>query len=166
MLGLITAKDLLKHRRHPFATRDERGRLRVAAAVGATGDYLERAAEVLRAGADVLVIDIAHGHSIVMERAIEQLRKQHGDVELVAGNVATAEGARFLLERGVNGIKVGIGPGGGCTTRLTTNFGVPQVEALVAMPRGGRATGCRSSPTAASSATAPSSRRCCLAATR
>jgi IMP dehydrogenase len=131
VLGLITAKDLLNHRRHPFATRDERSRLRVAAAVGATGDYLERAAEVLRAGADVLVIDIAHGHSNVMAHAIEHLRKQHGNVELIAGNVATAEGATFLLDRGVNGIKVGIGPGGGCTTRLTTNFGVPQVEALV-----------------------------------
>jgi IMP dehydrogenase len=131
VLGLITAKDLLKHRRHPFATRDDSGRLRVGAAVGATGDYLERAAEVLRAGADLLVIDIAHGHSLVMERAIEQIRRRHGAVELVAGNVATTEGARFLLERGVNAIKVGIGPGGGCTTRLTTNFGVPQVEALV-----------------------------------
>jgi IMP dehydrogenase len=131
VLGLITAKDLLKHRRHPFATRDDRGRLRVAAAVGATGDYLERAGELIRAGADVLVIDIAHGHSTVMATAIEQIRKLHGAVELVAGNVATAEGARFLLDRGVNAIKVGIGPGGGCTTRLTTNFGVPQVEALV-----------------------------------
>ena len=131
VLGLITARDLLNHRRHPFATRDEHSRLRVAAAVGATGDYLERAAEVLRAGADVLVIDVAHGHSKVMEGAIEQLRKHHGGVELIAGNVATGEGATFLFERGVNGIKVGIGPGGGCTTRLTTNFGVPQVEALV-----------------------------------
>ena len=131
VLGLITAKDLLKHKRHPFATRDDRGRLRVAAAVGATGDYLERAAEVLRAGADALVIDIAHGHSQVMERAIEQIRALHDGVDLVAGNVATEEGARFLLERGVNGIKVGIGPGGGCTTRVATNFGVPQVEALV-----------------------------------
>ena len=131
VLGLITAKDLLKHRRHPFATRDEQGRLRVAAAVGATGDYLERAGEMLRAGADLLVIDIAHGHSLVMERAIEQIRSRHGDVELIAGNVATAEGARFLADRGVNGIKVGIGPGGGCTTRFTTNFGVPQAEALV-----------------------------------
>jgi IMP dehydrogenase len=92
---------------------------------------LERVAELQRAGADVLVIDIAHGHSLVMERAIEQIRKRHGDVELIAGNVATAEGARFLLERGVNGMKVGIGPGGGCTTRVTTSFGVPQVEALV-----------------------------------
>jgi IMP dehydrogenase len=131
LLGLITAKDLLKHKRLPFATRDAQGRLRVAAAVGATGDYLERAAELVRAGADVLVIDIAHGHSRVMERAIHELRKRHEAVELVAGNVATAEGVRFLLERGINGIKVGIGPGGGCTTRLTTNFGIPQVEALV-----------------------------------
>ena len=131
VLGLITAKDLINHRRHPFATRDEHGRLRVAAAVGATGDYLERSAEVLRAGADALVIDIAHGHSRVMERAIEQIRARCGGVDLVAGNVATAEGARFLLERGANGIKVGIGPGGGCTTRLTTNFGVPQAEAIV-----------------------------------
>jgi IMP dehydrogenase len=131
VLGLITAKDLINHRRHPFATRDDRGRLRVAAAVGATGDFLERSAEVLRAGADALVIDIAHGHSRVMETAIEQIRSRFGTVEIVAGNVATAAGVRFLLERGVNGIKVGIGPGGGCTTRLTTNFGVPQVEALV-----------------------------------
>jgi IMP dehydrogenase len=131
VLGLVTAKDLIKHRHHPFATRDERGRLRVGAAVGATGDYLERAAEVLKAGADLLVIDIAHGHSMVMANAIEQLRKRFGSVEIIAGNVATAEGARFLAERGVNAIKVGIGPGGGCTTRLTTNFGVPQVEALV-----------------------------------
>src|SRR5580765_1047282 len=131
VLGLITAKDLINHRRHPFATRDDRGRLRVAAAVGATGDYLERSAEVLRAGADALVIDIAHGHSRVMERAIEQIRARFGSVELIAGNVATAEGATFLVDRGVNAVKVGIGPGGGCTTRLTTNFGVPQVEALV-----------------------------------
>lgn len=131
VLGLITAKDLLKHRTHPFATRDEHGRLRVAAAVGATGDYLERAAELQRVGADAIVIDIAHGHSVVMERAIEQLRKRIDAVPLVAGNIATAEGATFLLERGVDAIKVGIGPGGGCTTRLMTNFGVPQVEALV-----------------------------------
>jgi IMP dehydrogenase len=121
----------VKHREHPFATRDEQGRLRVAAAIGATGDYLERAAEVLRAGADALVIDIAHGHSDVMSRAIEAIRHRFGDVELVAGNVATAEGAGFLMDRGVDAIKVGIGPGGGCSTRLTTNFGTPQVDALV-----------------------------------
>jgi IMP dehydrogenase len=131
VLGLITAKDLIKHREHPFATRDRRGRLQVAAAVGATGDFLERAIEVHNAGADVIVIDIAHGHSLVMDQAIQRLRQRLGSVELVAGNVATTDGARFLLDRGVDGIKVGIGPGGGCTTRLTTNFGVPQVEALV-----------------------------------
>jgi IMP dehydrogenase len=131
LLGIVTAKDLEKHKQHPFATRDNSGRLRVGAAVGATGDYLERATEVLRAGADVLVIDIAHGHSRVMQQAIENMRKRFGDVELVAGNVATAEGARFLLDCGANAIKVGIGPGGGCTTRLNTNFGIPQVEALV-----------------------------------
>jgi len=131
LLGLITAKDLLHQRQLPFATRDEQGRLRVGAAIGAKGDYLERAAELVRAEVDVIVIDIAHGHSVVMARAIEAFRKRFDGVELVAGNVATAEGARFLLERGVNGIKVGIGPGGGCTTRLNTNFGVPQVQALV-----------------------------------
>lgn len=116
LLGLITAKDILNHEKHPFASRDAQGRLRVAAAVGATGDYLERAAELLRSGADVLVIDIAHGHSQVMDHAIQEVRKQFGAVELIAGNIATCEGVRFLLERGVNGIKIGIGPGGGCAT--------------------------------------------------
>ena len=132
LTGLVTAKDLIKQERLPFATRDDHGRLRVGAAIGATGDYLERAAELLKASADVVVIDIAHGHSAVMGRAIDAFRARFGNVELIAGNVATAEGVQFLVDRGVNGIKVGIGPGGGCTTRLNTNFGVPQVEALVA----------------------------------
>jgi IMP dehydrogenase len=131
LIGLITSRDLVRQRRLPFATRDDQGRLRVGAAIGAQGDYLERAGELIKAGVDVLVIDIAHGHSIVMDRAIAEVRKRFGDVELIAGNVGTAEGATFLLERGVNGIKVGIGPGGGCTTRLTTSFGVPQAQALV-----------------------------------
>jgi IMP dehydrogenase len=131
LIGLVTSRDLVKQRRMPFATRDDQGRLRVGAAIGATGDYLERAAELLKAGVDVLVIDIAHGHSQVMDRAIGEVRKRFGGVELIAGNVGTAEGTGFLLERGVNGVKVGIGPGGGCTTRLTTSFGVPQAQALV-----------------------------------
>jgi IMP dehydrogenase len=131
LLGLVTAKDLIKQKQLPAATRDSHGRLMVGAAIGAKGDYLERAAELVRAGADVIVIDIAHGHSVVMSRAVEAFRKQFGGVELIAGNVATAEGVRFLIDRGVNGVKVGIGPGGGCTTRLNTNFGVPQVSALV-----------------------------------
>ena len=131
LTGLITARDLMRQRRLPFATRDEQGRLRVGAAIGATGDYLERAAELIRAGVDVLVIDIAHGHSVVMERAMTEFRKRFGEVQLIAGNVATAEGTRFLIELGADGVKVGIGPGGGCTTRMTTSFGVPQLQALV-----------------------------------
>jgi len=131
LLGLITAKDIIKQQQQPFATRDAQGRLRVGAAIGARGDYLERAAELIEAGVDVIVIDIAHGHSVVMDRALQNFRRRFGDFEVIAGNVATAEGAKFLLERGVNGIKVGIGPGGGCTTRLNTSFGVPQVQALV-----------------------------------
>jgi IMP dehydrogenase len=131
LIGLITARDLLRQRRLPFATRDDQGRLRVGAAIGAQGDYLERAAELIKAGVDVLVIDIAHGHSTVMDRAIAEVRKRFGEVELIAGNVGTPEGTKFLLERGVNGVKVGIGPGGGCTTRMTTSFGVPQAQALV-----------------------------------
>ena len=131
LLGLVTAKDLVHQRRLPFATRDAQGRLRVGAAIGATGDYLERAAELVRAGVDVIVIDIAHGHSIVMERAMHEFRKRFADVEMIAGNVATAAGVRFLVERGADGVKVGIGPGGGCTTRMTTSFGVPQLQAVV-----------------------------------
>ena len=129
--GLVTAKDLLRQRRRPFATRDSQGRLMVGAAIGATGDYLERAAELVRAGVDLLVIDIAHGHSVVMDRAMRAFRSRFPDVQVIAGNVATAEGTRFLIERGADGVKVGIGPGGGCTTRITTSFGVPQVQALV-----------------------------------
>ena len=131
LLGLVTSRDLVRQKKLPFATRDDQGRLRVGAAVGATGDYIERAVELVKAGVDVLVIDIAHGHSTVMDRAIVEVRKHCGSVELVAGNVGTFDGAKFLVDRGVNGIKVGIGPGGGCTTRLTTSFGVPQVQALV-----------------------------------
>ena len=131
LLGLVTAKDIVRQRRRPFATRDAQGRLMVGAAIGATGDYLERAAELIRAGVDVIVIDIAHGHSVVMERAMAEFRKRFGEFEMIAGNVATAAGTRFLIERGADGVKVGIGPGGGCTTRMTTSFGVPQVQALV-----------------------------------
>ena len=131
LVGLITATDIVKQKRLPLATRDGQGRLRVGAAIGAKGDFLERAAELIKAGADVLFIDIAHGHSVVMAKAIEAFRARFGDFEMIAGNVATADGAKHLAERGVNGIKVGIGPGGGCTTRLNTNFGVPQLQALV-----------------------------------
>ena len=130
LIGLITAKDIHRQERLPFATRDPHGRLRVGAAIGATGDFIERAAELVKAHVDVIVIDIAHGHSIVMGKAIEAFRKAYPALELVAGNVATPEGVKFLADRGVNAVKVGIGPGGGCTTRITTSFGVPQLQAL------------------------------------
>src|SRR5258705_3796800 len=130
LLGLITAKDLMTQRHLPFATRDAQGRLCVGAAIGAKGDYLERASELIRAGVDVIVIDIAHGHSVVMARAIDAFHKQSGETQLVAGNGGTPAGGRILRGSGVSGIKVGIGPGGGGTTRLNTNFGVPQVPAL------------------------------------
>jgi IMP dehydrogenase len=131
LTGLVTSRDLVRQRRLPFATRDELGRLRVGAAIGARGDFLERAAELLRVGVDLLVIDIAHGHSVVMERALAAVRSRFPEVDVIAGNVASAEGARFLAERGASAVKVGIGPGGGCTTRITTSFGVPQLQALV-----------------------------------
>lgn len=140
LVGLVTARDLIRLREKPYATRDEQGRLRVGAAIGARGDYLERAAELVKAGVDVLVIDIAHGHSTVMERALAEVRKRFPVMDVIAGNVATAEGATFLADRGASAVKVGIGPGGGCTTRLTTSFGVPQLQAIVACHRalGGR----------------------------
>ena len=130
LIGLITAKDIHRQERLPFATRDSHGRLMVGAAIGATGDFIERAVELVKAHVDVIVIDIAHGHSVVMGKAIDTFKKSFPAIELVAGNVATAEGVKFLAERGVNAVKVGIGPGGGCTTRLTTSFGVPQLQAL------------------------------------
>lgn len=136
LIGLITAKDIYRQERLPFATRDPQGRLRVGAAIGATGDFIERAMELVKAQVDVIVIDIAHGHSVVMGTAIETFRKSFPTIELVAGNVATAEGVKFLAERGVNAIKIGIGPGGGCTTRITTSFGVPQLQALYECGRG------------------------------
>jgi IMP dehydrogenase len=128
--GLITRKDLLFLRQRPFASKDPKGRLRVGAAIGARGDFLERAQALTDAGVDCLVIDIAHGHSTVMESAIEAVRRSLPEIPLVCGNVATGEGARFLVERGASAIKVGVGPGRGCRTRLETAAGVPQLQAI------------------------------------
>ncbi len=128
--GLITQKDIILARRRPYSSKDAKGRLLVGAAIGARGDFLERAAEALRAGADALLIDIAHGHSQVMRHAVEAIRSRLGDVELVCGNVATAEGAAFLRDLGTDAIKVGVGPGRGCRTRLETAVGVPQLQAV------------------------------------
>ena len=128
--GLITKKDIILARRRPYSSKDAKGRLLVGAAIGARGDFLERAAELLQAGADLILIDVAHGHSEVVRRAVEAFRAKFGDVELVCGNVGTAEGAAFLRDLGVDGIKVGVGPGRGCRTRLETGAGVPQLQAV------------------------------------
>jgi IMP dehydrogenase len=128
--GLVTKKDIILSRQRPESTKDGKGRLRVGAAIGAHGDFLERAQALVSAGADVLLIDIAHGHSDVMRQAIEAYRRRLPETPLVCGNVGTGEGARFLRDLGVDGIKVGIGPGRGCRTRLETAAGVPQLQAI------------------------------------
>jgi IMP dehydrogenase len=128
--GLITKKDISLARQRPASRKDAKGRLIVGAAIGARGDFLERAAELARAGVDALVIDIAHGHSQVMRAAVEAVRRQLGPVELICGNVGTREGAAFLKDLGADAIKVGIGPGRGCRTRLETSAGVPQLQAI------------------------------------
>jgi len=128
--GLITKKDIILTRQRPYSSKDPKGRLLVGAAIGARGDYLERAAELIQAGVDAVLIDIAHGHSQVMRKAVEAFRQRFGAVELICGNVGTAEGAQFLRELGADAIKVGIGPGRGCRTRLETAAGVPQLQAL------------------------------------
>lgn len=128
--GLVTKKDINLSRQLPSSSKDAKGRLVVGAAIGARGDYLERAAELLKAGADVIVIDIAHGHSEVMREAVAQFRARFGDAQLICGNIATTEGARFLRDLGADAIKVGIGPGRGCRTRLETAAGVPQLQAI------------------------------------
>ena len=129
--GLITSKDLLQTNRFGNASSDRKGRLLVGAAIGVVGDYLERAQALWRAGADVLVIDIAHGHAEHVINAVHKLKGAHAAGELIAGNVATAEGTRDLIAEGVDAVKVGVGPGSICTTRIVTGFGVPQLTAVL-----------------------------------
>jgi IMP dehydrogenase len=128
--GLITKQDVILHRHRPNVSKDAKGRLLVGAAVGATGDYIERGAALVEAGADALLIDIAHGHSGAMGRAVRTFRGAFQDVPLVCGNVATGDGARYLRDAGADAIKVGVGPGRGCRTRLETAAGVPQLQAI------------------------------------
>jgi IMP dehydrogenase len=129
--GLITVKDIHKRREFPDANKDQHGRLRVAAAIGAGGDYVDRARALVGAGVDVLVIDTAHGHSEGVLSAVDIVRQAFPAVQLVAGNVATREGAMALVERGVDAVKVGVGPGSICTTRVVTGVGVPQLTAIL-----------------------------------
>jgi IMP dehydrogenase len=128
--GLITVKDIHKRRQYPNANKDQHGRLRVAAAIGAAGDFVDRARALVDAGVDVIVIDTAHGHSEGVLDATAAIRGLLSGVELVAGNVATREGASALVERGVDAVKVGVGPGSICTTRVVTGVGVPQLTAI------------------------------------
>ncbi len=139
--GLITVKDIQKKMEFPLAAKDEHGRLRVGAAIGATGDFLERAVELTRAKVDVLAIDTAHGHSSRVMDAIRAVRQRLPEMQLVAGNVGTFEGARDLISLGVDGIKVGIGPGSICTTRVVTGAGVPQITAIIEAARAAQGTG-------------------------
>ncbi|MCX5797484.1 MAG: IMP dehydrogenase [Elusimicrobia bacterium] len=131
LVGLITARDLKMRELHPEASKDSRGRLLVGAAVGVMADYLDRCAELLKAGADVLVVDVAHGHAEHVLGAVKAIKKRFPKMELVAGNVATYEGARDLARAGADGIKVGVGPGSICITRIVSGSGVPQLTAIM-----------------------------------
>jgi IMP dehydrogenase len=128
--GLITVKDIQKKLKYPNAAKDSQGRLRVGAAIGATGDFLERAHELAEAKVDVLAIDSAHGHSSKVLEAVKIVKSKLPQVQLLAGNVATFDGACELARAGADGIKVGIGPGSICTTRVVTGAGVPQITAI------------------------------------
>jgi len=138
--GLITVKDIQKKLEYPRAAKDEHGRLRVGAAVGATGDFLERAVEMSKAKADVLAVDTAHGHSERVMEAIKAIRNRLPEMQLVAGNVATYEGAKELISLDIDGLKVGIGPGSICTTRVVTGAGVPQLTAILEASRAAKGT--------------------------
>src|SRR5882762_10320892 len=139
--GLITVKDIQKAIKYPTAAKDDLGRLRVAAAIGATGDYRERAAELVKARVDCLVVDTAHGHSLRVIEAVREIKRRHAGTDLIAGNVGTTEGTQELVDAGVDAIKVGIGPGSICTTRVVTGAGVPQMTAIQSCVKAARAGG-------------------------
>ncbi len=131
LIGLITVKDIIKARDFPNRCVDEMGRLRVGAAVGTTKEDIERADSLVEAGVDVLVVDSAHGHSALVLEMISLLRKRHPNVPVIAGNVVTSEGAKALIDAGADAVKVGVGPGAICTTRVVTGVGVPQITAIM-----------------------------------
>jgi IMP dehydrogenase len=139
--GLITVKDIQKAIQYPLAAKDDLGRLRCAAAIGATGDYRERAAALAQARVDCLVVDTAHGHSSRVLEAVREVKRDYPDLQVVAGNVATYDGAQALIDAGVDAVKVGIGGGSICTTRIVTGAGVPQITAVNECQRATRAAG-------------------------
>jgi IMP dehydrogenase len=138
IVGLITSKDILKMDQYPHASKDRKGRLLVGAAVGVKGDYLERTEALLEAGADIIVVDIAHGHSENAINTVHMIKKAFPDSELIAGNVATGEGTRDLIKAGVDAVKVGVGSGSICITRVVTGSGVPQLTAVIDSVKVGR----------------------------
>jgi len=131
IVGLITSKDILKMDQYPYASKDKKGRLLVGAAVGVKGDYLERTEALLDAGSDTIVVDIAHGHSENAINAVHMIKKTFPNCELIAGNVATREGTKDLIKAGVDAVKVGVGSGSICITRVITGSGVPQLTAII-----------------------------------
>ncbi|MGC2237330.1 MAG: IMP dehydrogenase [Pyrinomonadaceae bacterium] len=139
--GLITVKDIQKAIRYPFAAKDNLGRLRCAAAIGATGDYLERAEALINSRVDAIVIDTAHGHSSRVVEAVKKVKAQFSNIEIIAGNIATAEATKALIDAGVDAVKVGIGPGSICTTRVVTGAGVPQITAITECVNAAKGTG-------------------------
>jgi IMP dehydrogenase len=139
--GLITAQDIIKIEQWPSATKDERGRLRVAAAVGVRASDLDRAAACVQAGADALVVDIAHGHSDSAIGMVQALKERFPHVDVIGGNVATAEGVRDLVDAGADAVKIGVGAGSICITRVVTGFGVPQLSAIAECAEAGQALG-------------------------
>jgi IMP dehydrogenase len=139
--GLITVKDIQKAIRYPLAAKDNLGRLRCAAAIGATGDFMERAGALINSRVDAIVIDTAHGHSSRVIEAVKKIRKKYSGFELIAGNVATAEATKALIDAGVDAVKVGIGPGSICTTRVVTGAGVPQITAISECVKAAKGTG-------------------------
>src|ERR1700732_3575142 len=139
--GLITVKAIQKKLEYPRAAKDDHGRRRGGAAVGATGDFLERAVEMSKTKADVLAIDTAHGHSQRVMEAVKTIKHRLPEIQVIAGNVATYEGARDLIALGIDGLKVGIGPGSICTTRVVTGAGVPQLTAIMEAARAAQGTG-------------------------
>jgi IMP dehydrogenase len=136
--GLITVKDIQKKLKYPNASKDSQGRLRVAGAIGATGDFIERACELVKARVDALAIDSAHGHSSRVLDAVRETKQRFPDIDVLAGNVATYEGALALIKAGADAVKVGIGPGSICTTRMVTGAGMPQITAISEAYRAGR----------------------------
>jgi IMP dehydrogenase len=157
--GLVTVKDILKETEHPNASKDPHGKLRVGAAVGVGEGTEERVEALIEAGADVLVVDTAHGHAQGVLDRVQWVKKKYPAVEVIGGNVGTGDGARALVDHGADGVKVGIGPGSICTTRIVAGVGVPQITQSRTWRRRLAKSGIRSLPTAASAIRATSPRR-------